>query len=269
MFTLPQIDPVALELGPLKIHWYALTYLVGFGAAWWLGIVRARQAGSNWTSQQVGDLITNTMLGVILGGRIGYILFYDFSDFVADPIMIFRVWNGGMSFHGGFIGVIVAVMVFARSYKKSVIQVLDFVAPLTPLGLGAGRIGNFINGELWGRAGDVPWSMIFPTDPQRLPRHPSQLYEFILEGLVLFILLWWYSAKPRPSFAVGGLFCVGYGSFRFFVEFFREPDAGIGFVAFDWLTRGQLLSLPMILFGIIVMVLAYRNNFFAPGRKPA
>jgi phosphatidylglycerol---prolipoprotein diacylglyceryl transferase len=259
MLTYPHLDPVALELGPLKIHWYALTYLFGFGMAWWLGMRRARRAGSAWTTQQVGDLITNGMLGVILGGRIGYVLFYDFADFLADPAMILRVWNGGMSFHGGFIGVVVAVMLFARSTKKSVIEVLDFTAPLAPLGLGAGRIGNFINGELWGRATDVPWAMVFPADPAQVPRHPSQLYEFAFEGLALFALLWWFTARPRPAFAAGGLFCVGYGSFRFGVEFFREPDVDLGYVAFNWLTQGQLLSAPMILFGIGVLVWAYRR----------
>jgi phosphatidylglycerol---prolipoprotein diacylglyceryl transferase len=257
MLTFPQIDPVALELGPLKIHWYALTYIFGFAIAWWLGRVRADKPGSGWTRQQVADLITNAMLGVILGGRIGYVLFYDFSAFLANPVMIFQVWNGGMSFHGGFLGVVIAVALFARSTSKSIIEVLDFTAPLAPLGLGAGRIGNFINGELWGRATDVPWAMVFPADPLRVPRHPSQLYEFALEGIVLFVLLWWFTSKPRPAFAAGGLFCVGYGSFRFLVEFFREPDFELGFVAFDWMTQGQLLSAPMILFGLIVLFLAY------------
>jgi phosphatidylglycerol---prolipoprotein diacylglyceryl transferase len=173
MLTFPQIDPIALRLGPLQIHWYAITYLVGFGFAWWLGNRRADRPGSGWTRQQVADLITNGMLGVILGGRIGHILFYEFGDFLDDPLMIFRVWNGGMSFHGGFLGVIAAVTLFARFNRKSAIEVLDFVAPLAPLGLGAGRIGNFINGELWGRATDVPWAMVFPKDLERLPRHPS------------------------------------------------------------------------------------------------
>lgn len=254
MLTYPQIDPVALELGPLKIHWYALTYLFGFGMAWWLGNRRADRPGSGWTRQQVADLITNGMLGVILGGRIGYVLFYDFADFLADPMMIFRVWNGGMSFHGGFLGVVFALMLFARSTGKPISAVLDFVAPLAPLGLGAGRIGNFINGELWGRASDVPWAMVFPADPLQLPRHPSQLYEFALEGLLLFVLLWCYSARPRPPLAVGGLFCLGYGSFRFFIEFFREPDLELGFVAFEWMTQGQLLSAPMILLGLGILL---------------
>lgn len=253
MLSYPRIDPVALQLGPLKIHWYALTYLFGFGMAWWLGNRRADRPGSGWTRQDVGDLITNGMLGVILGGRIGYVLFYDFDSFLADPSMIIRVWNGGMSFHGGFIGVVLAVMLFARSRGKSIANVLDFVAPLAPLGLGAGRIGNFINGELWGRVTDVPWAMVFPADRLQLPRHPSQLYEFLLEGLVLFILLWCYSARPRKPLAVGGLFCLGYGGLRFFVEFFREPDLDIGFVAFDWMSQGQLLSLPMILLGLYLL----------------
>jgi phosphatidylglycerol:prolipoprotein diacylglycerol transferase len=267
MLTYPQIDPVALALGPLKIHWYALTYLFGFSIAWWLGNRRADQSGSSWTRQQVADLITNSMLGVILGGRIGYVLFYDFADFIAEPAMIFRVWQGGMSFHGGFLGVVIAVMLFAHFNKKSVIQVLDFTAPLAPLGLGAGRIGNFINGELWGRATDVPWAMVFPADSAQLPRHPSQLYEFALEGLLLFALLWWFSSKPRPAFATGALFCIGYGSFRFGVEFFREPDLDLGYVAFNWVTQGQLLSAPMIVFGLIVLLTAYTKPQKSRGRS--
>ena len=261
MLTFPEIDPVAIAIGPLKIRWYALTYIVGFAAAWWLGTRRAARPGSGWTKEQVADLITNGMLGAILGGRLGYILFYNFGAFVDEPAMILRIWEGGMSFHGGFLGVLVATGLFARSTGKSVMDVFDFVAPLTPIGLGAGRLGNFINGELWGRVTDVPWAMVFPTDPERLPRHPSQLYQLFFEGVVLFILLWWYSSKPRPRFAVGGLFLTGYGMQRFCVEFFRQPDAGLGFVAFDWMSRGQQLSLPMIAAGIIVLVLAYKGRF--------
>ncbi|MEY4642176.1 MAG: hypothetical protein RLZZ227_2170 [Pseudomonadota bacterium] len=261
MLTFPQIDPIAVALGPLKIRWYALTYIVGFGAAWLLGNRRAARPGSGWTNEQVADLITNGMLGAILGGRIGYILFYNFSAFLDNPLMIVRIWEGGMSFHGGFIGVAIATALFARSTGKSVTDVFDFVAPLAPVGLGAGRIGNFINAELWGRVTDVPWAMVFPTDPARLPRHPSQLYQFALEGVVLFGLLWWYSSKPRPRFAVGGLFLLGYGLQRFGVEFFREPDEGLGFVMFDWMSRGQQLSLPMIVGGIVILVLAYRGRF--------
>jgi phosphatidylglycerol:prolipoprotein diacylglycerol transferase len=261
MLTFPQIDPVAVAIGPLKIRWYALTYIVGFAAAWWLGIRRAARPGSGWTKEQVADLITNGMLGAILGGRIGYILFYNFGAFIDNPAMIVRVWEGGMSFHGGFLGVLIAVALFARSTGKSVLEVFDFVAPITPIGLGAGRIGNFINGELWGRATDVPWAMVFPADPSQLPRHPSQLYQFFLEGIVLFILLWWYSSRPRPRFAVGGLFLLGYGLQRFVVEFFRQPDAGLGFVMFDWMSRGQQLSLPMIVAGMVVLVMAYKGRF--------
>ncbi|MES2625119.1 MAG: prolipoprotein diacylglyceryl transferase [Pseudomonadota bacterium] len=262
MLPFPEIHPVAFSLGPFPIRWYALTYLTGFAAAWWLGNKRADRPGSGWTRQQVADLITNGMLGVILGGRIGYVLFYDFADFLADPTMLVKVWQGGMSFHGGFLGVVIAMVLFARSVGKSAYEVLDFVAPLCPIGLGAGRIGNFINGELWGRATDVPWSMIFPGDPLGVPRHPSQLYQFALEGVVLFIILWWYSSKPRPRFAVAAMFSVGYGVFRFIVEFFREPDSSLGFVAFDWMSRGQQLSLPMIIVGLAVIWLAYSKNSF-------
>jgi phosphatidylglycerol---prolipoprotein diacylglyceryl transferase len=184
------------------------------------------------------------------------VLFYDFSAFMAEPLRIFKVWEGGMSFHGGFLGVIVAVAWYARSQRKNVMDVLDFIAPLTPLGLGAGRLGNFINGELWGRTTDVPWAMIFPQDPAHLARHPSQLYQLFLEGIVLFALLWWYSSKPRPRFAVGGLFCLGYGVQRFIVEFFREPDQQLKFVMFDWMTRGQQLSLAMVVAGAAIMLWA-------------
>jgi phosphatidylglycerol---prolipoprotein diacylglyceryl transferase len=261
MLTFPEIDPIAIAIGPLKIRWYALTYLVGFAAAWWLGNRRAARPGSGWTKEQVADLVTNGMLGAILGGRIGYILFYNFGAFLENPAMIIRIDQGGMSFHGGFLGVAIAIALFARSTGKSVIDVFDFVAPLAPIGLGAGRIGNFINGELWGRATDVPWAMIFPADSERLPRHPSQLYQFVLEGLVLFVLMWWYSSKPRPRFAVAALFLTSYGLQRFLVEFFREPDKGLGFVAFDWMSRGQQLSLPMIVGGAIILVMAYRGRF--------
>jgi phosphatidylglycerol:prolipoprotein diacylglycerol transferase len=261
MLTFPNIDPVAVAIGPLKIRWYALTYIVGFAAAWWLGTRRAARPGSGWTKEQVADLVTNGMLGAILGGRIGYILFYNFDAFLANPAMIIRIWEGGMSFHGGFLGVVIATTLFARSTGKSIMDVFDFVAPITPIGLGAGRLGNFINGELWGRATDVPWAMIFPDDPTRLARHPSQLYQFFLEGVVLFILIWWYSSKPRPRLAVSGLFLLGYGLQRFVVEFFREPDAIPGLMLFDWMSRGQQLSLPMIAAGVIILVMAHKGRF--------
>ena len=200
------------------------------------------------------------MLGVILGGRIGYILFYDLDTYIAEPLRMLKLWEGGMSFHGGMAGVIIAMAFYARSIGKNFMEVADFVAPLTPIGLGAGRIGNFINGELYGRTTDVSWAMVFPHDPERLPRHPSQLYQFVLEGIVLFVLLWWYSSKPRPRFAVGGLFMLGYGAQRILVEFFRQPDAQLNFVMFDWMTRGQQLSILMVLIGIAIMVWAYRQK---------
>jgi phosphatidylglycerol---prolipoprotein diacylglyceryl transferase len=257
MIVLPAIDPVAIALGPLKIRWYALTYLFGFAMAWWLGSRRAARPGSGWSQQQIADLITNGMLGVILGGRFGYILFYDLPAYIDEPLRMLKLWEGGMSFHGGMLGVIIAVSLHARSMGKSMMDVLDFVAPLAPLGLGAGRLGNFINGELWGRPTEVSWAMVFPNDPAQLARHPSQLYQLVLEAGVLFVLLWWYSASPRPRLAVGGLFVLGYGLQRFVVEFFRQPDANLNFVMFDWMTRGQQLSVPMIVGGGAIMAWAY------------
>jgi phosphatidylglycerol:prolipoprotein diacylglycerol transferase len=261
MLQYPNIDPVAISLGPLQIHWYGIMYLIGFGAAWLLAKKRAAKQNSGWNDEQVSDLIFFGAMGVVVGGRVGYMLFYNFSELLSDPLSLFYVWQGGMSFHGGFLGVIVAVYLFSRKTQKSVFKVLDFGAPMVPIGLAAGRIGNFIGAELYGRATDVPWGMIFPTDPLGLVRHPSQLYQASLEGLALFILLWFYSAKPKPTFAVSGMFCMGYGVFRSFAEFFREPDDGI-FVAFGWLTRGQLLSLPMIVAGAVILVLAYTSNTF-------
>ncbi|MBN4053979.1 prolipoprotein diacylglyceryl transferase [Haliea sp. AH-315-K21] len=261
MLQYPNIDPIAISLGPLQIHWYGIMYLIGFVAAWLLAKKRVSINGSGWNDEQVGDLIFYSAMGVVIGGRIGYMLFYNFSSLIDNPLSLFKVWQGGMSFHGGFLGVVLAVYLFSRKTKKPVFKVLDFVAPLVPIGLATGRLGNFIGAELYGRATDMPWGMVFPTDPFALVRHPSQLYQAGLEGLTLFLIIWFYSAKPRPTFAVSGMFCLGYGLFRSFVEFFREPDGGI-FVAFDWLTRGQLLSLPMIIIGALVVVLAYRNNTF-------
>jgi len=256
MLEYPRIDPIAIQLGPVAIHWYGIMYLIGFVAAWWLLRRRAGRADLQWTHGQIDDLIFYGALGVILGGRLGYLLFYKPGAWLDDPLLIVRVWEGGMAFHGGLIGVIVAMVVFARRHGKRPFEVLDFIAPVVPVGLGAGRIGNFINGELWGRVSDVPWAMVFPgAGPQ--PRHPSQLYEFALEGVVLFVALWWFSARPRPRMAVSGAFLVLYGSFRFGVEFFRMPDAHLGTLAMGWLTMGQLLSLPMIVAGIIMLMLAY------------
>jgi len=256
MLTYPEIDPILFQLGPLKIHWYGVMYLIGFVFAWWLGNRRARQPGAIVTPAQISDLVFYSALGVVLGGRLGYVLFYDLSTYIATPSAIFKVWQGGMSFHGGFIGVLVAMWLSARNINRRFFEVTDFIAPFVPLGLCVGRIGNFINGELWGRPTDLPWGMIFPH-VDNIPRHPSQLYQAALEGLALFIILWLFSKRPRPMMAVSGLFLIGYGAFRFLAEFFREPDNHLGFIAFDWLTMGQLLTVPMIIVGIIFMGWAY------------
>lgn len=260
MLQHPQFDPVAISLGPLKIHWYGLTYLVGFVAGWWLGRLRARKPWSPLNEDQVGDLLFYIALGVILGGRFGYVVFYNFDAFIADPLWLLRVWEGGMSFHGGLLGVMLAMWWYGRKVGSGFWRMADFVAPLVPIGLGAGRIGNFINGELWGKPTDVPWGMVFPQAPDALARHPSQLYQFALEGVVFFIILWWFSAKPRPRMAVSGLFLVCYGVFRFLVEFVRQPDPQLGYLAFDWLTMGQVLSFPMIVAGAGLMLIAYRRG---------
>ena len=246
MLTFPNINPVALDLGFIQIHWYGIMYLIAFSVAWKLALIRAPRAGFN--PQQVSDLIFNGALGVILGGRIGYILFYNFAEFMDNPGILIRVWEGGMSFHGGLIGVILAVIFTARKHKKHFAEVMDFCAPIVPIGLGVGRLGNFIGGELWGRSTDLPWGMVFPHVDQ-LARHPSQLYQMALEGIILFALVWVYSCKPRGSLQVSGLFLAIYGIQRFVVEFARQPDAHLNFVAFNWMTQGQLLSLPMIALG--------------------
>lgn len=260
MLAYPAINPVALDLGFVQIHWYGLMYLIGIGGAWWLAAHRLAAFDPRWTRDTLSDLVFWVAMGVILGGRLGYVLFYDLSSYLANPALILQVWKGGMSFHGGFIGVLLATAWFARRQGKTFFELMDFIAPLVPIGLGAGRIGNFINAELWGKASDLPWAMVFPTDPQQLPRHPSQLYQFALEGLALFVILWLYTRKPRPTMAVSGLFAICYGSFRILVEFVRVPDAQLGYLAFGWLTMGQLLSLPMIAVGVLLMVLAYRRQ---------
>lgn len=258
MLTYPRFDPVAVSIGTFDIYWYGLMYLLAFGLAWMLGCYRARKPHSGWTAEEVGDLVFYGAVGGIAGGRFGYMLFYGYDQLVADPFTLFRVWEGGMSFHGGVIGLLLALWLFARSKRKSFWQVTDFAAPLVPLGIAAGRIGNFINGELWGRVADVPWAMVFPNS-DGLPRHPSQLYEVALEGLLLFVILWFFSAKPRPTGAVSGLFFIGYAVLRSSAEYFREPDAHLGFIAFNWLTMGQLLSIPMLLIGIYLVWHAYRG----------
>lgn len=263
MLTHPDFDPVALSLGPIAVHWYGLMYLLGFAAAWGLALRRSAAEQSPVRRGQVDDLIFYSAIGVVLGGRFGYVLFYNFDKFLQDPVWLFKVWQGGMSFHGGMLGVFIAMLLYARYLQVSLGRLLDFVVPLVPIGLGCGRIGNFIGQELWGRAADpdkVPWAMVFPADPSGVARHPSQLYQAGLEGLLLFIIVYGFSARPRPVWSVGGLFLFCYGCFRFIVEFYRAPDSHIGFDAFGWLTRGQLLSLPMIVAGVLIMIYAYRRR---------
>lgn len=271
-------DPVFLALGPLKIHWYGIMYLLGFLTFFLLGAYRAGQPRFGWTRDEVSDILFYGAVGVVIGGRLGYVLFYDLGNVIDDPRRIYQIWNGGMSFHGGLLGVLVAMAWFGRKTGRGFWKVADFVAPLAPPGLFFGRIGNFIGGELWGRYSDAPWAMIFPkavTVPGGSPaelyqyyqagllndqaRHPSQLYEALLEGLVLFVVLWIYSSRLRPTMAVSGLFLVGYGAFRSLVELFREPDRDKGFLLGDWLTMGQALSLPLVLAGLTLIVLAYRR----------
>lgn len=259
MLHYPQIDPVAFSIGPLKVHWYGLMYLLGFAIAYVLARYRAAKQVRPWQKEQVADLIFYLALGVIIGGRTGYMLFYNVDQLIAHPLSYFEVWDGGMSFHGGLLGVILALWLYGLKLKRPFWEMGDFVAPLVPIGLALGRIGNFINGELWGRVTDMPWGMVFPTGGP-LPRHPSQLYECLLEGVVLFVVLWWFSAKPRPRGAVSALFLIFYGLFRFLIEFVRQPDPQLGFVAFGWMTRGQELSIPMVLFGLVLFWYAYRFN---------
>ena len=258
--TFPTIDPIIFEIGPVALRWYGLMYLIGFAAAFWLASRRLPR--TPWNKDELSDLLFYCFLGVIVGGRFGYVMFYSFSSFLENPLYLFKIWEGGMSFHGGCIGVILAAFIFARIKKWEFLAVGDFIAPLVPIGLGAGRIGNFINGELWGRETTVPWAFMFP-DAGENPRHPSQLYEFFLEGAVLFVILWLYSARPRPVGSVGGLFLLGYGTFRFIVEFYREPDAHLGLYDIG-LSQGQLLCIPMILAGIGLIIYANKSGKIGP-----
>jgi phosphatidylglycerol---prolipoprotein diacylglyceryl transferase len=261
MLTHPGFDPVAINLGPVAIHWYGIMYLLGFLGAWWLGTVRARQKHWNWPRERVGDLLFYGVLGVIVGGRLGYTLFYNLSGFLSNPLTLLKIWEGGMSFHGGLLGVIVAMALFARVHKLSFLDVHDFIAPLVPVGLLTGRIGNFINGELWGGPSSLPWAMVFPNDPEGIPRHPSMLYEAGLEGVVMLAVLWWYGSKRRPRMAVAGLFLLLYGTFRSMVELVRVPDAHIGYLwGSGWLTMGMLLSAPMIAGGLFMLWWAYTHR---------
>jgi len=257
MLTYPAIDPVAFSLGPFQVHWYGLMYLIGFLAAWRLALKRSERPWSPVRRKQVEDLVVYCAFGVILGGRFGYVIFYNPEKWLSDPLWLFRVWEGGMAFHGGLIGVLIALWLYTRHIQGSFLALGDFVAPMVPIGLGLGRLGNFIGQELWGRPTDSFLGMVFPNDPLQLPRHPSQLYEALLEGLVLFLVLMWFSRKPRSAGMVGGLFVSLYAVFRFVVEFVRSPDNHIGFDLFDWMTRGQLLCLPMFALGGGVMLWAW------------
>jgi phosphatidylglycerol:prolipoprotein diacylglycerol transferase len=272
MIYLHQINPIALSLGPVGIHWYGLMYLLGFAAAWWLGRNRIHAGRLPGIDEHAyGDLMFYGMLGVVIGGRLGYILFYDLPEYIAHPLQVLKIWEGGMSFHGGLLGVCAAVWWWSRRHRLHFMDTIEFVAPLVPPGLGFGRLGNFINGELWGKLTHADWGVVFPSSLpmpyaamdvatlraqyeagalDAFARHPSQLYQFALEGLVLFIALWTFSAKPRPRYAVGGMFALLYGMFRFLVEFVRVPDEQLNYIAFGWLTMGQLLSLPLILLGL-------------------
>ncbi|QPB82345.1 prolipoprotein diacylglyceryl transferase [Pseudoalteromonas rubra] len=254
----PEIDPIIFSIGPLSVRWYGVMYLIGFAFAMWWANKEADKPNSGWTKDEVSDLLFYGMLGVILGGRIGYVFFYQFNLFLENPMYLLRIDQGGMSFHGGALGVIAGIFIFAWRFKKSPLAVGDFVVPMVPVGLLAGRIGNFINGELWGRPTDVPWAVVFPTGGP-LARHPSQLYEAFLEGLVLFIMLIWYRKQPRPAGSIAGLFLVGYGTFRFIVEYFREPDAHIGLYA-GMISQGQILSLPMVIGGLGLMLWSHKRT---------
>ncbi|WP_034414854.1 prolipoprotein diacylglyceryl transferase [Candidatus Photodesmus blepharus] len=250
------IDPVLFSIGPVSIRWYGLMYLIGFIFAIQFANYRARRSDNDWTRNEVSDLLFPCFFGGVFGGRIGYVLFYNFDLFWKDPLHLFKVWMGGMSFHGGLVGVISVIFWYAKKNERSFFDVADFIAPLVPFGLGAGRIGNFINGELWGRVTHVPWAVIFPNAGPFF-RHPSQLYEFVLEGIVLFLVLHYFVKKLPPPGLISGLFLAGYGILRFFVEYFREPDSHLGLLG-GFISMGQVLSLPMVVSGVLVILCSYR-----------
>lgn len=259
MLTYPRIDPVAISLGPVSVHWYGLMYLAGFVAFVMLGRRRiARRPDLKWTTKDIDDLLFYGVLGVVIGGRLGQVLFYEPAHYLAHPLEIFAIWKGGMSFHGGFLGVLLALTLYARKKMLAWLAVMDFIAPLVPLGLAAGRMGNFINGELWGRVSDVSWAMVFPQAGDALPRHPSQLYQFAGEGVALFVLLWWWSSRPRAVGAVSGMFLLGYAVFRFAAEFARQPDSFLGF-PLPGITMGQILCVPMAVAGAWLLARSRRS----------
>jgi phosphatidylglycerol:prolipoprotein diacylglycerol transferase len=268
MLIHPQFNPVALQIGPLAIHWYGITYLVAFGLFVYLARLRLNQAqfkglvdSKRWGAESVEDLLFYGAIGVVLGGRIGYCLFYKPFEYLSQPLEIFAVWHGGMSFHGGMLGVIIAMAVFARKKHLPWLWVTDFIAPCVPTGLASGRIGNFINGELWGRVADpsLAWAMVFPQSGTFIPRHPSQIYQFLLEGVLLFAVLWWFAKKQRPLGAVSAVFLMGYGALRFVAEYFREPDAFLGLLSAG-LSMGQWLCIPMIVLGAAMLFWSYKTN---------
>jgi len=264
MLTHPQFDPIALSLGPVQIHWYGLTYLAAFGLFIWLAGRRARLpwfAEAGWTRRDVEDLLFFGVMGVVIGGRLGYVLFYKPGYYAQHPLEIFAVWKGGMAFHGGLLGVIAAMALFARLRQRPFLQVTDLIAPCVPTGLACGRVGNFINGELWGRAADpaLPWAMVFPQSGSLMPRHPSQIYQFLMEGLLLFVILWFYGRKQRPMGQVSGAFLIGYGIFRFIAEYFREPDDFLGLLALG-MSMGQWLCVPMVAAGVAMWLWAARQS---------
>ncbi|MBX9604922.1 MAG: prolipoprotein diacylglyceryl transferase [Gammaproteobacteria bacterium] len=260
MIPFPHIDPVAFKVGPVAVHWYGLSYIVGIALGWGLLHDRAARSDGRWTSEQVADLVFYAALGGVLGGRLGYILFYNFETYLANPLGIFKVWQGGMSFHGGALGMSLALAWYARAGKRPFLELADFLVPVIPIGLGLGRLANFVNQELWGAPTTLPWGVVF-TNPAAggVARHPSQIYEALLEGLLLFVILNLVARRPRPTGMLLGLFLMFYGLFRFAVEFVREPDAHIGYLAFDWFTMGQLLSLPMVIIGLVLVIAAGRR----------